>query len=55
MVDVWDALTSDRPYRKAWDHQRLLDYLKERRGTQFDPAVVDQFLGIMDEFEKGRS
>ncbi len=48
VVDVWDALTSDRPYRKAWERQRVLDYLRERRGTQFDPQVVDRFLEMMD-------
>ncbi len=48
VVDVWDALTSDRPYRKAWQLEQVLDYLKERRGTQFDPGVVDVFLEILD-------
>ena len=44
VVDVWDALTSDRPYRKAWPAKRALDFIKEQKGTQFDPKVVDLFL-----------
>lgn len=48
VVDVWDALTSDRPYRPAWDKQKALDYIKEKSGTQFDPAVVELFARIID-------
>jgi HD-GYP domain-containing protein (c-di-GMP phosphodiesterase class II) len=44
VVDVWDALTSDRPYRKAWSAKRALDFIKEQKSTQFDPKVVDLFL-----------
>jgi putative nucleotidyltransferase with HDIG domain len=44
VVDVWDALTSDRPYRKAWAAKRAMDFIKEQKGTQFDPKVVDLFL-----------
>lgn len=48
VVDVWDALTSDRPYREAWPEARVIDYLKEHSGTQFDPAVVAAFINILD-------
>jgi len=47
VVDVWDALTSDRPYRKAWSRERTIAYLKEQAGRQFDPALVDVFLRII--------
>jgi PAS domain S-box-containing protein/putative nucleotidyltransferase with HDIG domain len=48
VVDVFDALTSDRPYRHAWPVQQALDYLREERGKRFDPAVLDAFLGFME-------
>jgi PAS domain S-box-containing protein/putative nucleotidyltransferase with HDIG domain len=43
-VDVWDALTSDRPYRKAWTKQEALEYIRQQSGAHFDPRVVDAFL-----------
>jgi PAS domain S-box-containing protein len=51
VVDVWDALTSDRPYREAWSQQKALRYIKERSGKQFDPSVVDAFLMLIEEGE----
>ncbi len=47
VVDVFDALTSERSYRKAWTKRKTLAYIKERRGTEFDPQVVDAFLKMM--------
>src|SRR5579864_76971 len=44
VVDVWDALRSDRPYRKAWTSARAQEYIREQSGTHFDPKVVDAFL-----------
>lgn len=44
VVDVWDALTSDRPYRAAWTEQEALTYIREQSGKYFDPAVVKTFL-----------
>lgn len=44
LADAYDAMTSDRPYRKALSQQVALDILKEERGTQFHPDVVDAFL-----------
>ncbi|RJP53999.1 MAG: PAS domain S-box protein [Anaerolineaceae bacterium] len=44
VIDVYDALTSDRPYRKAWSKKKTLEYIKEQSGIHFDPAVVDAFL-----------
>lgn len=44
VVDVFDALTSERPYRKAWSEEKALAYIEEQAGQQFDPAVVTEFL-----------
>ena len=44
IVDVWDALLSDRPYRKAWSRERTITYIQEQSGKHFDPLVVDAFL-----------
>lgn len=44
VVDAWDALTSDRPYRPAWPKNEALDYIKSAAGTQFDPQVVKVFV-----------
>lgn len=49
VVDVWDALRSDRPYRKAWSQKAALDYVKSQAGIQFDPEVVQKFLILMEE------
>lgn len=43
VVDVYDALTSDRPYRPAWQQAKALDYLRENAGVLFDPSVVVEF------------
>ena len=47
IVDVWDALTSDRPYRKAWEREKVLTYIKEESGKHFDPNVVEAFLQLI--------
>ncbi len=44
IVDVWEALSSDRPYRKAWPPDKVKAYLREQAGIQFDPHLVDLFL-----------
>jgi HD-GYP domain-containing protein (c-di-GMP phosphodiesterase class II) len=44
VVDVWDALQSDRPYRKAWPEEKVLEHIKAGSGTHFDPEVVKVFL-----------
>ncbi|HEY9151254.1 MAG TPA: PAS domain S-box protein [Anaerolineales bacterium] len=44
IVDVWDALTSDRPYRKAWRKEDAVKYIREQSGKHFDPVVVEIFL-----------
>ena len=47
IVDVWDALTSDRPYRPAWSTKKTLTYIKTQSGKLFDPKIVDVFLPLM--------
>lgn len=49
IVDVWDALCSDRPYREGWSDDKVIRYLKKQTGTQFDPKVVDAFLKVLEE------
>ena len=44
VADVWDALTSDRPYRKAWMEKETLAYIRDQSGKHFDPQVVKVFL-----------
>ncbi len=44
VVDVWDALCSDRPYRQGWEPARVCAYLRENAGKHFDPKLVDVFL-----------
>lgn len=44
VVDVWDALRSDRPYRAAWAEDKVLEYLQASSGTHFDPEVIDVFM-----------
>ena len=50
IVDVWDALLSDRPYRLAWTTEKTLKYLKEQSGTHFDPEVLKKTLPLLMEY-----
>jgi putative nucleotidyltransferase with HDIG domain len=52
LVDVWDALTSDRPYRNAWPKEKAVDYIREQAGLHFDPRIVDIFLSMLNEGKK---
>ena len=47
VVDVWDALSSDRPYRKAWPKDKVIEHIRELSGSHFDPEVVDCFIKII--------
>ena len=49
VVDCYDALTSDRPYRRALDRDAAVAVLLERRGTMYDPQIVDTFIRILPE------
>lgn len=51
VVDVWDALTSERPYRPAWTREAALAHLQREAGRLFDPDVVADFLRLADEGE----
>ena len=44
VVDVWDALRSDRPYRAAWPEEKVLDYIQSLAGSHFYPQIVKVFL-----------
>ena len=48
VIDVWDALTSDRPYRKAMPHDEVRQIVKADSGTHFDPVVVEAFMDLKD-------
>lgn len=48
VIDVWDALTSDRPYRKAWPYEKALAYIISNSGTHFDPEVVTVFSKMVE-------
>lgn len=47
IVDCYDALTSDRPYRPALSQARAVEMIEERRGTMYDPAITDAFLRLI--------
>ncbi|MCD6401429.1 MAG: HD domain-containing protein, partial [Anaerolineales bacterium] len=49
IVDVWDAMTSDRPYRKAIDEEEVLEHIRQQSGRHFDPQVVDAFFQLINE------
>ena len=48
VVDVWDALRSDRPYRPAWDEEKVREHILAGSGTHFDPKVVETFLNLLE-------
>jgi HD-GYP domain-containing protein (c-di-GMP phosphodiesterase class II) len=53
IVDVWDALLSDRPYRPAWTKDRVLAYLQDEAGLRFDPSIVPLFVSLVKNSEAG--
>ena len=46
IIDVWDALTSDRPYRTRWSEDRVIDYIRLQSGKQFEPRIVKIFFDV---------
>lgn len=50
LADIFDALGSDRVYKKAWDDERIFTFFREESGKHFDPALVDIFFDHLDEF-----
>lgn len=51
VVDVWDALSSDRPYRKGWSQEKVLEYILENSGSHFDPKIVKIFKSLLEEYQ----
>ena len=47
LVDTWDALISDRPYRQAWSMVEALKYIQEQNGVKFDPAITPKFVHLL--------
>lgn len=52
IADVFDALTSQRPYKEPWNLDRAVEYLVAQKGKHFDPELVDAFLACMDEIKE---
>jgi putative nucleotidyltransferase with HDIG domain len=48
IIDVWDALINDRPYRAAWPQERVTRYIRSLSGSHFDPEVVNVFLELVE-------
>ncbi len=53
LADVWDAVLSDRPYRRAWTISRARSYIQSLAGKQFDPEIVGTFLRLVDADSSG--
>jgi HD-GYP domain-containing protein (c-di-GMP phosphodiesterase class II) len=51
VCDVYDALRTNRPYRDAWPPDKVLAYIEERSGTEFDGTIAHAFAGMMREWE----
>jgi len=51
IIDVYDALTSERPYKKAFTHKEAVNIIKDGRGSHFDPALTDLFISVSEKFE----
>lgn len=52
LADVYDALTTERPYKRAMSHNHAMEIIKDQAGRQFDPNIVDAFVARGDEFMK---
>jgi len=50
IADVYDALISERPYKKPLSHEQAVEIIKRESGTHFDPKIVDAFLNVADDF-----
>ena len=53
VCDVYDALRTRRPYRDAWESPRILTYIEERAGTEFEPEAAAAFVMMMKRLEPG--
>jgi putative two-component system response regulator len=52
IADVYDALISVRPYKKAFSHQEAVDILSSGKGSHFDPDLIDLFMTVSDRFDE---
>jgi putative two-component system response regulator len=52
VADVFDALTSKRPYKEPWTSEQAIEEMVKGKGTHFNPAMIDRFLAILPEIEK---
>ena len=50
IADVYDALVSERPYKKPFTHEQAMEIIKKDSGTHFDPKLVEAFLNVADDF-----
>jgi putative two-component system response regulator len=50
IADVYDALVTERPYKKAFTHEEAVQIIKDGSGTHFDPKIIDAFLTVIEEF-----
>ena len=50
IADVFDALAHERPYKKAWELDRILELFRNEKGKHFDPSLIDIFMKNLDEF-----
>ena len=48
VADVWDALSNDRPYNKAWSRERIIQYYEEQSGRHCGPVIAKRFLSMVD-------
>jgi response regulator RpfG family c-di-GMP phosphodiesterase len=55
VADVFDALGSDRCYKKAWEDEKIFELLKNEKGKHFDPKLIDLFFENLDKFKEIRS
>ena len=51
VADVWDALSFDRPYNKAWPREQIIEYFKEQTGKHFEPYILKTFLAMVEKGE----
>ena len=54
LADVFDALTSERPYKKAWPVEKAVNLIKEEKGKHFDPVLVEHFMNLLSEITEIR-
>jgi HD-GYP domain-containing protein (c-di-GMP phosphodiesterase class II) len=52
VIDVWDALCSDRPYRQSWSRSKAMNYIRSQAGSAFDPKIVDAFLKMIEAIDE---